>query len=75
MKVDTGVVSACRSCGQQDTEFEVVSEHRTAQGVVRYVRCTCGALQVLSRSRLDSSERVLIGAQPVPAVGADASVA
>lgn len=73
MEVDTGVLSACRGCGQPDTEFEVVSEHRTAQGVVRYVRCTCGALQVLSRSRLDSSERVLVGAQSVPTVGAGAS--
>ena len=72
MNVDAGGLSACRSCGQSDIEFEVVSEHRTAQGVVRYVRCTCGALQVLSRSRLDSSERVLIGARPI---GAGAFVA
>ncbi len=75
MNVDAGGSPACRSCGRLDVEFEVVSEHRTAQGVVGYVRCTCGALQVLSRSRLDSSERVLIGAQSVPTVGAGASVA
>lgn len=75
MKVDAGIVSACRSCGRADTEFEVVSEHRTAQGGISYVRCTCGGLQVLSRSRLDRSQSVVVGVPHVPAAGVGASVA
>lgn len=75
MKVGAGILSACRSCGRADTEFEVVSEHRTAQGAISYVRCTCGALQVLSRSRLDNTEQVVVGVQPIPAVGTGSSVA
>lgn len=75
MKVDAGIMTACRSCGQSDTEFEVVSEHRTAHGVVSYVRCSCGGLQVLSRSRLDNSQRTLVGVRPLPSVGAGTSVA
>lgn len=75
MKVDAGTVAACRSCGRADTEFEVVSEHRTARGGISYVRCTCGGLQVLSQSRLDSSRRVVVGMPHIPAEGVGASVA
>ncbi|HET7327541.1 MAG TPA: hypothetical protein VFJ14_09680 [Nocardioidaceae bacterium] len=75
MKVGAGNVSACRSCGRTDTEFEVVSEHRTARGAVGYVRCSCGALQVLSRSRLDSTQRVVVGAPHIASAGAGTSVA
>lgn len=74
MKVDAGIM-ACRKCGQTDTGFELVSEHRTAQGTVRYVRCSCGALLMLSRSRLDASERVLIGGRPAGAADGDPAVA
>ena len=75
MKADTGMVSACRSCGRTDAEFEVVSVHRTAQGTVSYIRCSCGGLQVLSRSRLDGSERVVTGPAPAPSEVAGSSVA
>jgi hypothetical protein len=75
VKVDAETMTACRSCGQSDSGFEVVSEHRTAGGVVSYVRCDCGTLQIMSRSRLDSSERVLVGTRPLPSVGAGTSVA
>lgn len=75
MKVDAGIVSACRSCGRTDTEFEVVSEHRTAQGGISYVRCACGSLQVLSRSRLDDAQRVVVGVPHIASVGAGTSVA
>lgn len=63
MKVNTatGIVMACRRCGQTQATFAVVSQHHTSSGVVRYVRCTCGALQMQSRSRFGGEWQSLGG--------------
>ncbi len=63
MTADTQVQVTCRGCGRVDTDFTLVSEHRVAKGTIAYVRCTCGALQIHSRSRLADSQPVL-GAAP-----------
>lgn len=36
----------CIDCGWPHTDAEVVSRHRTSQGLVVWSRCVCGALQI-----------------------------
>ena len=36
----------CIDCGWPNTDGQVVSRHRTSQGVVVWSRCVCGALQI-----------------------------
>jgi hypothetical protein len=36
----------CPSCGWPTTEAEVLSRHRTSEGIVHYLRCVCGRLTV-----------------------------
>ena len=36
----------CSACGWPATEAEVLSRHRTSEGIVSYLRCVCGELTV-----------------------------
>jgi RNase P subunit RPR2 len=50
----------CRACGRRITDAQqVLSRHSTAEGVVAWVRCSCGALQARFRPYGQSSERVV----------------
>lgn len=44
---DQSTAGTCPDCGWPDSAaHEVLSEHRTSDGRVTWVRCQCGALQV-----------------------------
>lgn len=52
----------CVDCGWPDTNWQVVSRHRTSEGVVVWTRCVCGALQVWLH-RPGAPEAVALGRQ------------
>jgi hypothetical protein len=49
MTVSTIHDSTCRACGRVVEHQQVVSRHTTSEGVVSWMRCTCGALQARFR--------------------------
>ncbi len=40
------MIRDCKDCGERDAAAEVESSHYTSEGIVRYVRCRCGARSV-----------------------------
>ena len=55
--------AACADCGWPDTDRQVVSRHRTSEGVIVWTRCIiCGALQVWLH-RPGVAEAVALGRQ------------
>ncbi|BAW05371.1 hypothetical protein [Nocardia seriolae] len=43
----TGSTRHCGRCGWPiDQPFQVLSRHRTSEGIVSYTRCACGALRM-----------------------------
>lgn len=54
---------ACVDCGWPDTDAQVVSRHRTSQGMLVWRWCVCGALQVWLHRR-GVAESVARAGQP-----------
>lgn len=58
----------CPHCGWSDAHpFQVLSRHRTADGLTTWVRCACGSLQVWV---LDpAGARIVTRGRPISALG------
>ncbi|MEU8894178.1 hypothetical protein [Streptomyces sp. NPDC048442] len=41
----------CTYCGTDGDTFDVISRHRTSEGITVWLRCSCGALQARVVSR------------------------
>lgn len=56
----------CPGCGWPVAEgYDIVSRHRTSEGLVVWARCVCGALQMW-RYRTGAAELVAHGGGPGP---------
>lgn len=57
--------STCRACGRAVTGAgRELSRHSTSEGVVVWVRCSCGAFQARVRPEGESTEQVVAAGGP-----------